>query len=257
MTSVTEAFAKSIHPYLHYTEMPWGKLFYLTAWNQIEDYLEEANQRILDIGCGFGISSLEFARRGNRVQAIDPTREMIDIAIKQKGEADLDLEFISTDFLAVADSLGTFDWILCHNILEYVEKPDDFINAIANCQNQGGYLSLIAHNPTAKVLKKAIINKSPEEALSSLGTNQEYSGIIQTDITVYTLEQLEGMLEEAGYKMIERYGIHNVYGYIADNEVKQDTGWNARISKLELELGRIRPYKDIAVFTHIIAKKRV
>lgn len=237
--------------------MPWGKLFYLTAWNQIEDYLQEPNQSILDIGCGFGISSLEFARRGNKVKGIEPTNEMIEIAMKQKGEQILDIEFVATDFQAAANSLGKFNWIFCHNILEYVEEPVVFIESISTCQDQGGYLSLIAHNPPAKVMKKAIINKNPEEALSSLGTPQEYSAIIQTDITVYTLEQLVKMLEKSGYDIQERYGIHNIYGYIPDNEIKQDKEWSIKVSKLEIELGKISPYKDIAIFTHIIAKKRV
>ena len=256
MSSITEAFSKSLNQYLNFTEMPWGKLFYSTSWNQIEDYLQERNQTILDIGCGFGITSLEFARRGNKVKGIDPTYAMIEVAMTQKGEEKLDLDFVVTDFQKVAGLLGKFNWIFCHNILEYVEEPGKFIESISMCQDPGGYLSLIAHNPPAKVMKKAVINKNPEDALNSLGNQLEYSGVIQTDITVYTFEQLQEMLEKSGYEIQERYGIHNIYGYIADNEVKQDTEWHKKVSKLEMELGKISPYKDIAIFTHIIAKKK-
>ena len=123
MSSITEAFSKSLNQYLNFTEMPWGKLFYSTSWNQIDDYLQEQNQTILDIGCGFGITSLEFARRGNKVKGIDPTYAMIEVARKQKGEEILDVDFVVTDFQKVASSLGKFNWIFCHNILEYVEEP--------------------------------------------------------------------------------------------------------------------------------------
>jgi len=92
--------------------------------------------------------------------------------------------------------------------------------------------------------------------LKSLGNHLEFSGVIQTDITVYTIEQLQEMLGKSGYEIQERYGIHNIYGYIADNEIKQDTEWHKKVSKLEIELDRISPYKDIAIFTHIIAKKK-
>ncbi|WP_342564836.1 hypothetical protein NST84_06700 [Paenibacillus sp. FSL R7-0345] len=49
---------------------------------------------------------------------------------------------------------------------------------------RGGYLSLIAHNPAAEVMKKAILNKDPDSALAAIGNSQEYSGLIQTDYTV-------------------------------------------------------------------------
>ncbi|MNN65380.1 hypothetical protein D3C81_1808780 [compost metagenome] len=52
------------------------------------------------------------------------------------------------------------------------------------------------------------------------------------------------------------FGIHNVYGYIADNDVKQNEEWHNKTIQLEFELGHQSPYRDIAIFTHIIAKKR-
>ncbi|XEC97302.1 class I SAM-dependent methyltransferase [Paenibacillus tarimensis] len=256
MSLKSEAFSNSINQYLNYTEMPWGKLFYLTAWSQIENYIRENNQTILDIGCGFGISSIEFARRGNKVKGIDPTLEMIEIAKKQASEMKVDIEFSVTDFQGTVDLLEQYNWVFCHNILEYLENPEEFIKSISKIQHQGHFLSLIAHNPAAKVMKKAIINKDPEGALDSVNNYQEYSGIIQTNITTYSLDHLGVMLEESGYEIQGRYGIHNIYGYISDNEIKHDINWHNKTVKLELELGEKSPYRDIAVFTHIIARKK-
>jgi len=95
-----------------------------------------------------------------------------------------------------------------------------------------------------------------EGALESIGNNKEYSGIIQSDITTYPFDQLSAWLDEIGYEIVEHFGIHNIYGYIADNEIKINEEWNSNIVKLELELGNQSPYKDIAIFTHIIARKR-
>ncbi|MNH38381.1 hypothetical protein D3C79_994010 [compost metagenome] len=106
-------------------------------------------------------------------------------------------------------------------------------------------------------MKRAIINKDPDSALASICSNKEYSGIIQTDITVYPYEQLAGWLKGAAYEIEGHFGIHNLYGYIADNDLKQDEDWHNRMVSLELELGKHSPYRDIAIFTHIIAKKRI
>ncbi|MNO24339.1 putative S-adenosyl-L-methionine-dependent methyltransferase [compost metagenome] len=130
------------------------------------------------------------------------------------------------------------------------------IQTISNQQSANGRLSLIAHNPVAKVMKKAIINKDPKGARDSIGNTQEYSGIIQTDITLYTKDQLVEWLAEYGYQVRYSYGIHNLYGYIADNDIKMDEQWNAQMMELELKLGSESPYKDIAIFTHLMAEKR-
>jgi S-adenosylmethionine-dependent methyltransferase len=246
-----EAFSKSISQYMNYTQMPWGRIFYLTTWHQIDKFFIHQRQSVLDIGCGFGITSNEYARRGNDVTGLEPTRNMIEIA-KQNGQS---VNFICDTYESIANKIGIYNWIFCHNVLEYVEQPEQFIRFIKDSQNKNGYLSLIAHNPTAKVMKKAIINKDPESAIASIGSDKEYSGIIQTDIITYTYDQLSSWLCESGYEIVGHFGIHNIYGYIADNDIKQNEEWHNKTIRLELELGCQSPYRDIAIFTHIIAKK--
>lgn len=255
MPSKAEAFSRSIDHYLNYTRMPWGRLFYQSAWNQISDYLQPQKQSVLDIGCGFGISSLEFCRRGCKVTGIDPTAEMVRIAQESADREGLAASFVTGEFLT-AQLEGHYDWVFCHNVLEYVENPADFLKAISLKQNNEGMLSLIAHNPIAKVMKKAIVSKEPKAALAGISNMKEFSSVIQTDITVYPAVQLEEWLAECGYKVRGTYGIHNLYGYIADNEIKMDESWDHHMVELELELGRLHPYKDIAVFSHLIAAKK-
>lgn len=96
---------------------------------------------------------------------------------------------------------------------------------------------------------------SVKEALSSIGNNKEYSTVIQTDITTNSFEMIASWLFNNGFKDISRYGIHNAYGYIDDNEIKMDEEWQNNMLTLELELAKLSPYNNIAVFTHIIAKK--
>ncbi|WP_151732823.1 methyltransferase domain-containing protein [Paenibacillus tengchongensis] len=247
----TAAFSNSLEAYLHYTRMPWGRLFYETAWHQIDGLMTGEKQTLLDIGCGFGLSSNEYSRRGFRVTGLEPTRGMLELA----AAGGQPVRFINTSFQAAAAGLGRYDRVFCHNILEYVDDPAGFIRLIGGCQEAGGCLSLIAHNPAAKVLKKAIMLKQPAEALAGMGSDKEYSGIIGTDITVYSCEQLTEWLRESGYKVAGHFGIHNVYGYIADNELKHDDAWHEQMKQLEFGLGGQSPYRDIAVFTHLIARK--
>ncbi|NEN85260.1 methyltransferase domain-containing protein [Paenibacillus elgii] len=256
MASKTSSFSRSIQSYLTYTKMPWGQLFYATAWHQIDRFLEEAGQSILDIGCGFGITGSEYARRRNQVTGIDPTPEMIEFAKQSAADHRMTIDYRVSTLQEELALPGRYDWIFCHNVLEYVEEPGDLLKRIGSKQNENGFLSLIAHNPVGKVMKKAVILKDPEEALHGLESDREYSSVIQTDITTYPHKRLQQWLQEAGYEVLDRCGIHNIYGYIADNEIKHKEEWHRQAVKLELELGRLSPYRDIAVFTHLIARKK-
>ena len=62
------------------------------------DKLElKGNERILDLACGFGRHSLEFARRGYEVTGVDITPAYIRYAAKQAGKEKLNAAFICRD----------------------------------------------------------------------------------------------------------------------------------------------------------------
>lgn len=55
------------------------------------------NERILDLACGFGRHSLEFARRGYQVVGVDITKDYIEDAQKELKKESLPVEFIQSD----------------------------------------------------------------------------------------------------------------------------------------------------------------
>lgn len=137
---------------------------------------------------------------------------MVSIAQEAAEEEEHNIMFHTATFQSVDYLADSYDWILCQNILEYTENPKEFLMNISQKQNENGMLSLFTHNPIAKVMKKAIVNKDPQGAQASIGNTQEYSGIIQTEITIYSLEQLIEWLADCGYEVRNTYGIHNIYG---------------------------------------------
>src|SRR6266567_5002159 len=55
------------------------------AW--VDELALAAGSRVLEIGCGAGFLSVALAQRGLRVQAIDSTEAMVDLACRHAGEA--------------------------------------------------------------------------------------------------------------------------------------------------------------------------
>ncbi|MBI2485375.1 MAG: methyltransferase domain-containing protein [Deltaproteobacteria bacterium] len=82
---------------------------------------------VLDIGCAEGFFCFEAKRRNaGRVVGIDIDKERLGEAIKLSRALSADIEFLECDISNV-EELGTFDYVLCLDVLHLVEDPIHFI----------------------------------------------------------------------------------------------------------------------------------
>ena len=97
--------------------------------------------RILDLGCGIGRISLEFARRGFRVTGVDRTTSYLAQAAKQAEKENLKINFIHSDMRAFAQP-DSFDSVInMYTSFGYFEDPADdrrVVNNIYNSLRHGG-----------------------------------------------------------------------------------------------------------------------
>ena len=73
----------------------------------------KGTEKILDLACGFGRHSLEFARRGYDVTGIDITPAYIDYANEQAKKENLNAKFICQDIRTITYLSGKDCRILC------------------------------------------------------------------------------------------------------------------------------------------------
>lgn len=98
-------------------------------------------KKILDFGSGEGITANHFAEK-NDVTAIEPSEEMLFNAWK-----DYEYTQIVGDVNALsAFNDETFDIIICHNVLEYIDDKEAVVKALARVLKKDGILSLAKHN---------------------------------------------------------------------------------------------------------------
>jgi magnesium protoporphyrin O-methyltransferase len=85
-------------------------------------------KKVLDVGCGSGRYSIEFARRGAEVIGLDLARAMIDLSNQAAAAADvLDrCSFEQADFLAWSEP-HHFDICLGIGFFDYIEEPGIFL----------------------------------------------------------------------------------------------------------------------------------
>ena len=86
------------------------------------------NPSILDIGCGGGLLSEEFAKRGAKVVGIDISHEAIDWAMKYFSGNNI--SFLEADLVKEWPIQDKFDVVTCFETIEHTKFPEIFLEQI-------------------------------------------------------------------------------------------------------------------------------
>lgn len=227
------------------TDLPaWERLFKKIVWKQLGDM---EGKKILDFGSGEGITANHFAEK-NDVTAIEPSKEMLSNAWK-----DYEYTQIVGDVNALsAFKNETFDMIICHNVLEYIDDKAAVIKALARVLKKDGIISIVKHNRAGRVMQMAVLLDDFEKAneildgkdstASKFGTIRYYE---DNDITKW----------EPQITVSDILGIRTFWDLQQNQQKHGDEAWQEKMLQLELRVSQMQEYKNIAFFHHILLKK--
>jgi ubiquinone/menaquinone biosynthesis C-methylase UbiE len=103
---------------------------------------------VLEIGCGAGRLTVELARRGLRVDAVDASTAMVDSTAARTTEAGLS-EQVSVgvaDVHALPFEASSFDLVVAVGVIPWLHSPGEAIAEMARVLRPGGQLILTADN---------------------------------------------------------------------------------------------------------------
>ncbi len=234
----------NVQGYLDYINAEWGKLFYKVVWNNLK--LE--GKDILDFGSGFGVTA-NFLAKTNTVTAVEPNEKMLEHRICENEYNQL---HGSIDVLQNMPD-HSFDVIVCHNVLEYLEedKRQELFMAFKRLLKPEGFLSIVKHNKIGKIMQKAVFEYKVEEALSLLHEGTAVSVNFGT-INEYEDCELE-KLAQAAFAVEKVYGVRTFFG-LQRNEWKTEPDWATKMLELECEVEEHPVFREIAFFHHLILK---
>jgi 2-polyprenyl-3-methyl-5-hydroxy-6-metoxy-1,4-benzoquinol methylase len=226
-------------------ELPaWERLFKKIVWKQLGNI---EGKKILDFGSGEGITPNYFAEK-NDVTAIEPSEEMLSNAW-----TDYEYTQIVGDVNALSGiSDETFDIIICHNVLEYIDDKEAVIKALARVLKKDGILSIAKHNRAGRVMQMAVLLDDFEKANALLdGDNSTASkfGVIR----YYEDDDIIKWVPELTVSDV--FGIRTFWDLQQNQEKHGDEDWQDKMIQLEMRVAQIPSYKEIAFFHHLLLKK--
>ncbi|WP_369228116.1 class I SAM-dependent methyltransferase [Streptomyces sp. R39] len=209
--------------------------------------------RVLDVGMGQGTQALRLARAGHQVTGVErepamiaAAREALDgepegirerVRIVQGDGRDTGVHFLP----------GSFDVVLCHGVLMYVEEPDALLAGLARMLAPGGLLSLLVRNADALAMRPGL-SGDWAGALEAFDT-VSYSNRLGLHVRADRLATLIGALAGIGAPLQAWYGVR-VFTDTAADDAEPPAGLETLLA-VEERAGRTDPYRAVAALLHL------
>ena len=137
----------------------------IESYYLVNRWKRQGKKEFLDIGCGLGRHSIQFAKEGFHVTSIDLSQEAIDSAKRWAQDEKLDIQFLHSDMMDIPYEDNSFDCILCRNVISHTDTEgiETIINKIYNLLKINGecFLTLGSKNAsTYKDPKNIIVDEN-------------------------------------------------------------------------------------------------
>jgi S-adenosylmethionine-dependent methyltransferase len=255
-----ERFRAGAAKYAAYLETPEGRLRIDLAFANLQDFLLQPTRslRALDLGCGTGAIGVRLARLGLHVTLLDASLPMLGFAERAAVQAGaierIALTHGDASQLATLFPAASFDLIICHNVLEFVEDPCAVLRAAARAlRDSSGMISILVRNRPGEVLKAAILNGDLAAAERSLTAEWGDESLYEGRVRLFTADSLHAMLLGSSLAVTAESGVRVISDYLPPRVSRDDE--YERILELERELGRRAEFAAVARYTHCLAHR--
>jgi S-adenosylmethionine-dependent methyltransferase len=262
-----DRFSAGAEAWSGYNRQPLGRIRHEVTWRNLTPHLPdlvdaEAPPRVLDAGGGSGELAMRLAQQGYRVWLLDYAPAMLDqarhAALSLSNDAQDRLTFclLPADQTSNVFAPGFFQVITCHTLVEYLRQPQVTIGEFAGLLSDGGLLSLSFVNRHAEVLRQVWSRGDPAGALDRLEDGSFHAGLFDIPGQAYTAEEVSAWLPPMGLTLTAMCGVRAFADQVPEDRLHEPKFLDALL-RLESAVARLDPYRRIARYIHLLARKDV
>ncbi len=152
---------------------------------------------VLDYGCATGTKAFELAGHVKKIQGIDISSKMIEIAKKRSASSNTqDIDFVKTTIFDERFAKESFDVILAFAILHAIENNPGVLKRIATLLKPGGLF--ISATPCLKE-RMAFSNKFQMYFYLLLSK----AGLIPVNLNRFNFNEVDRLIADGNFQIIE------------------------------------------------------
>ncbi|NLV56724.1 MAG: methyltransferase domain-containing protein [Acidimicrobiales bacterium] len=222
----------------------------------LREHLAPPPGRVVDVGGGAGHQSIPLARAGYGVTIVDPSPAMLDRAGRAvaalPGSVAERIRLVEADGAAAPDVLdgATFDGVLCHGVLMYLDDPTPVVGALCALAAPGGLVSIVAKNVEVMAILPAH-RGDWAAALAAFDEDRQVNGL-GVDSRGDSVDHLGELLRERGVTPEAWYGVRLFTDGWVPERVDRDP--EDQVLAVELEASRRDPYRRLSRMFHLVGR---
>jgi S-adenosylmethionine-dependent methyltransferase len=248
--AMKQAFDQKAHAWLQYNQSVGGQLRHAVILHHLRAHVPGPPADILDVGGGTGELAADLAEAGHSVTLLDFSTAMLEQARRRCAGLSVSLVCADVSQLPTLFAADSFDLVLCHSILEFVDDPLAFVEQLARVLRTGGLLSLVVGNRYHFPWRAALRERDFRQARQGLDLEIARTDLFGLAGHTFYPEDMQRMLQSCGLRLIGEYGIRVFADLLGDaSELTQD------LLALELAASPRLPYRHVARFIQIMATK--
>ncbi|HEU4383531.1 MAG TPA: methyltransferase domain-containing protein [Anaeromyxobacteraceae bacterium] len=261
--SAPERFDADPSAYADYLHTPLGRLRSELSWRTLEAHLPRSGPstpRALDLGGGTGETAVRLAEKGWLVTLVDGSPGMIERAAglaRSRGLGErIACRTLDVDAGGLAQALGegTYQLVVCHDLLEYVASPEALLREASAALATAGRLSLLVRGLAGEAMKRLLRGVGQETVLGLLATRRVREDLYGLDVRLFDPDEIRGLLSSAGLEVVAERGVRVVADHLGD-WAGAGEGAVDRMLELERRLGETKELLAVARYIQTIAER--